>query len=470
MRQLKRKKFSRRSLVIQFAWAFMLMSIIPLIMAVSLVFIVNAPTIGGRIEQARIAVFWMFVSSIAGYFVIRKAVKTLSDLTDHVRSFISGTLSQKVLLKEDNEIGELTRYFDSVTKDLESKIYEIEASRRLIQNIFHKIGEAVSTSRGIDSLLELILQSMSVAVSGRGGFIMFATSSGEEFESFVTFCEDNRPLNLSSAKIGRGILGELARQNKPAIIPRSQLEKEGLDFQSLLCVPLDYKGKAVGVMAIYDKKQGPSFTEEELGLLKDVASQTAMAIANFQLNQDVEKAYLETIRALAMAVEAKDLYSGGHLERVARYATDIGRQMGLSEDDIKALHDVAYLHDLGKIGIRDDVLLKTGKLTPEEYEEMKKHPVIGETIMKPVRSLSKLCSAVRGHQERWDGSGYPDGLKGEEIPLHARILAVADVYDALVTVRPYKKARTNEQAKEELKKEAGIKLDKKAVEAFLKTI
>src|SRR3989338_7063807 len=148
------KEWSRKSLVVQFAWAFMLMSIIPLIMAVCLIFIADAPTLAGRIEQARLAVFWMFVSSIAGYFVIRKTVITLSHLTDQVKEVVNGNLSKRILLEEDSEIGELARYFDNITKDLELKINELESSKKLIQNIFHKIGEATISSRGIDSLLE----------------------------------------------------------------------------------------------------------------------------------------------------------------------------------------------------------------------------------------------------------------------------------------------------------------------------
>jgi HD-GYP domain-containing protein (c-di-GMP phosphodiesterase class II) len=259
-------------------------------------------------------------------------------------------------------------------------------------------------------------------------------------------------------KIGEGTIGRVVKDNKPVI------------DSGMACVPLVYKNNTIGVMAVYDMKEGMAFDQDMLGLFNDVASQTAMAISNYQLNLDVEKAYLDTIRALAMAVEAKDPYSGGHLARVAKYATDIGRALKFNEEDMKVLHDVAYLHDLGKIGIRDEVLLKPGKLSVDEYEEMKKHPVIGETIMKPVKSLTKLCAAVRSHQERWDGSGYPDSLKGEHIPLHARILAVADVYDALVTERPYKKALTKQQAKEELNKLAGVKLDKNIVDAFLETL
>jgi len=458
------------SLVVQFAWAFMLMSVIPFIITIFLLFMVNAPTFEGRVDQAWIAIMWMLVSSFAGYFIVRKSVKTLSLLTWHVKKVISGKSSERILLNEDNEIGELARYFERVNRNLEFKIQELEYSKKLIQNIFHKIGEAINSSRGIDSLLELVLESVANTINGRGGFIMLVSPISELLEPSVIYCGDNDPPKISFIKIGQNIIGKVAKDNKPAIILSLEAQKDGLPFKSLLCVPLNYKNKVIGVMAIYDRKTKDYFSKEDLDLFKDIASQTAMAISNFQLNLDIEKAYLETIRALAMAVEAKDPYSGGHLDRVSKYATDIGRELGLGDEDMRILHDGAYLHDLGKIGISDKILLKNGKLTDEEFEEMKKHPIIGETIIKPVKSLSKLCNAVRAHQERWDGTGYPDGLKGEDIPLYARILAVADVYDALTTERPYKKAMSVKEAREELKKEAGIKLDKKVVDAFLKTI
>ena len=441
-------------------------------MAVSLVFIVNASTLEGRIEQASVAVFWMFVSSIAGYFVIRKAVTTISGLTEHTKAVINGNVSKTELLNEDNEIGELARYFDDAAKKLEVKIKELETSKKLIQGIFHKIGEATISLRGIDSLLELILQSISSATNVRGGFIMLVDKDASDIKPLVVYSEDNKnpklgALNLSDTK---GAIIRVFREDKPIVASNDDIWANNLDVKSLLCAPLDYKNNVIGIIAIYDKKGGLSFSTDDLVLFKDVASQTAMAISNFQLNADVEKAYIDTIRALAMAVEAKGPYSGGHLDRVAEYATNIGKKLGLSQEDLKDLHDGAYLHDLGKIGIRDDVLQKTGKLTPEEFEEMKKHAVIGETIIKPVKSLSKLSSVVRSHQERWDGSGYPDGLKGEQIPLNARILAVADVFDALTTQRPYKKAMAIEEAKAELRKIAGVKLDKKIAGAFLETI
>jgi len=196
----------------------------------------------------------------------------------------------------------------------------------------------------------------------------------------------------------------------------------------------------------------------------------AVAIENYRLNLDVEHTYVETIMALALAVEAKDPYSAGHSKRVGFYATKIGEAMGLEQEMLRTLQDAGVLHDLGKIGIKDEILLKTTPLTPDEAKIMQQHPIIGEAIVKPVRSLQKVVALVRHHHEHFDGSGYPGGLKGEEIPLGARILAVADTYDAMVTDRPYRKRLSIEEARAELRKSAGTQHDPVAIEAFLRVL
>jgi putative nucleotidyltransferase with HDIG domain len=196
----------------------------------------------------------------------------------------------------------------------------------------------------------------------------------------------------------------------------------------------------------------------------------AVAIEIYRLNLDVERSYVETIMALALAVEAKDPYSAGHSKRVGFYSRQIGEVLGLDEESLRVLNDAGVLHDIGKIGIKDDILLKPQPLTPDEEKIMQQHSVIGEAIVKPVRSLQKVVALVRHHHERFDGTGYPSGLKGEEIPLGARILAVADSYDSIVTDRPYRKRLTVEDAIAELKKYSGLQYDPKAVDAFLKVL
>jgi len=157
---------------------------------------------------------------------------------------------------------------------------------------------------------------------------------------------------------------------------------------------------------------------------------------------------------LGLSVEARDPYTEGHCERLARYAGDLGRRLGLDELSIVALRRGGYLHDLGKITVPDEILKKGANLSPEEWELMKKHPITGENICKPLKSLRLVLPIIRHHHEHWNGTGYPDGLTGREIPLLSRILQVVDVYDALRTERPYKPALTHEQAARTMHEEA----------------
>ncbi|MBV8207245.1 MAG: response regulator [Acidobacteria bacterium] len=180
---------------------------------------------------------------------------------------------------------------------------------------------------------------------------------------------------------------------------------------------------------------------------------------------------LENVEAvlftLALSVEARDPYTQGHCDRLARYSADLGRYLRLPEDDIVALRRAGVLHDLGKIIIPDTVLKKGSNLTPEEWRIVRNHPLTGEAICKPLRSLRKVLPIIRHHHEHWDGSGYPDGLKGEQIPLLARIVQVVDVYDALRTARPYKPALSHAEACQTMLAEAERGLwDREVVKAF----
>lgn len=170
---------------------------------------------------------------------------------------------------------------------------------------------------------------------------------------------------------------------------------------------------------------------------------------------------------LAKAVEAKDCYTEGHLKRMRDYCAGFAKYLGLSSEMEVAIEYAGILHDIGKIGISEDILAKSGSLTKEEFEEIKKHPVIGEDIVRPLRFAKVVAPAVRGHHERWDGSGYPDGLRGEEISLGARIVSIVDAFDAMTSDRPYRKAMSYDDATEILQKEKGAQWDAKLVDAFV---
>jgi HD-GYP domain-containing protein (c-di-GMP phosphodiesterase class II) len=176
--------------------------------------------------------------------------------------------------------------------------------------------------------------------------------------------------------------------------------------------------------------------------------------------------FLGVARALAGAIDAKDPYTRGHSERVNRYSVILAKQLGLPESDIADIHVASLLHDVGKIGVDDAILKKPGKLTDEEFAQMKRHPVIGETIMAPIRRMKRMLPGLRSHHERWAGSGYPDGLKGDKIPLMARIIAVADTFDAMTTDRPYQTSMNFEDALARLNQLKGSGFDGNIVEAF----
>jgi putative nucleotidyltransferase with HDIG domain len=222
------------------------------------------------------------------------------------------------------------------------------------------------------------------------------------------------------------------------------------------------------VLAVFSAAN--TFSEDDEILLGNIAAQLATAEENHRLNQDVERTYIDTIAALALAVEAKDPYSAGHSKRVGYYAERIAEIMGLDEETCLLIREGGVLHDVGKIGIKDAILLKPAPLNDEEQLIMHQHPVIGEAILKPLRSLRRVAEMVRHHHERYDGQGYPDGLKGEAIPLAGRILLVADAYDSMVTDRPYRKRLSDEVAKQELLKGRGTHFDPGVVDAALKMI
>jgi response regulator RpfG family c-di-GMP phosphodiesterase len=186
-----------------------------------------------------------------------------------------------------------------------------------------------------------------------------------------------------------------------------------------------------------------------------------------EAKQEVENSYFSAIQSLAVALEAKDRYTAGHSQRVSRFAMMIARGLELPGAEVRTIGQIGLLHDIGKIGMDERVLNKPGKLTTEEFEMVKQHPVIGAQILAPVRALEGHISGIKYHHESWDGTGYPDQLKGEAIPLTARIICVADSFDAMTSTRPYRPGRTLEEAIVELRRCGGMQFDRRCVEAFV---
>jgi putative nucleotidyltransferase with HDIG domain len=197
------------------------------------------------------------------------------------------------------------------------------------------------------------------------------------------------------------------------------------------------------------------------------AQATAVALQKLVLRESQERNLVDTITAFVNAIESKDPYLKGHSARVALYATEIARAMHLDAETVEVVNRGAMLHDLGKLSIMDTILRKPERLTADEFSLIKAHPVVGERILKPLRFLAREACAVRHHHERFDGSGYPDGLSGEDIPLAARIVTVADVFDAVTSHRPYRTALPVEAARQEIVRGRGTHFDPQVADAFL---
>jgi len=240
----------------------------------------------------------------------------------------------------------------------------------------------------------------------------------------------------------------------------------GLSIRSLMCVPLILGDRILGVLYVDNRTRGSLFDESDAELLSAFATHAAVAIDNARLCDTLQKSYHQTLQALVNTLEAKDKYTVGHSERVAEYAIGIGRELQLAEPKLEMLRLAAELHDIGKIGINEIIINKTGKLSETEYNEIKGHTIKGESIIRPITYLQPILPVVRSHHEWWDGSGYPDRLRGEEIPLLARILSVADALDAMTTKRAYNRPVDFRDACEEIQEASGTQFDPMVVEAF----
>lgn len=251
-------------------------------------------------------------------------------------------------------------------------------------------------------------------------------------------------------------------------------------LNSIACVPAFYQDKLMAVLLLGNKHDESRFAQEELNFFAALASDAAMAIRNAQLFNDLSREakrnrelFIQTIIVLSSTIEAKDKYTHGHTERVTNYSVSIARQMtanGSADFDNTFFENIyisGLLHDIGKIAIPEKILNKTGHLTEEEYEIMKKHTIKGAEMIRPLNLPKDCIDGIKHHHERFDGCGYPDGLIGGAIPITAAIMAVADSYDAMTSSRPYRKGMKKEDALNEIKKNAGTQFNPIPVRAMV---
>lgn len=285
-----------------------------------------------------------------------------------------------------------------------------------------------------------------ISDDGSGGELLIASlEPGELVENFLV---------TATPEIVNDLAHDPRCRNSPQI------------FSSMMCSPLKNQDKTVGYVCAGSINRR-DYRARDLKLLTTLSDQTAVALEKAQLYDRLKEAFYDMVRTLAETIEKRDPYTGNHTKRVVDYSLAIAEGLGLPEEYNIRLELAAALHDIGKLGVRDDVLLKNGPLTDDEFAQMKKHPTYGEEILKHIKHMEDVVPGVKYHHERCDGKGYPYGLKGEEIDITARIIAVADSFDAMTTDRPYRRALSLDVAFNELIKFSGTQFDATVVEAFL---
>lgn len=313
-------------------------------------------------------------------------------------------------------------------------------------------------------------------VNCEAGSLLLFDEESEELYFDVALGEKAEEVKTIRLKKGQGIAGWVAKHKEAVIINDVQNdvrfysgadEKSGFKTKNMICLPVMIKDRVLGVIQAINKREA-LFNEYDLDLLRALASQVAVAIENARLYEELKETFYAIVFALADTIEKRDPYTGGHTKRVMDYSVAIGIEMGLSKKEIEKLRLAAILHDIGKIGIRDEILLKEGKLSDEEFKIIQNHAIYGAEILGYVKQLKDIIPGVKYHHENFSGSGYPDQLRGNDIPLIARIIAVADTFDAMTTDRPYRKALSVNDAMQELKNKAGIQFDPHVIDAFYK--
>ena len=399
---------------------------------------------------------------------IRRSLVPLERLKEGTQRIAMRDFDSRVRVTSGDEFEELAASFNAMSDQLQRQFSALTT--------IGEIDRAILSSLDIENIVDTVLTRMQDVFT---------------CDAVCVSLTDSNKSNTARAYVGNGNPGNEKRveviELKPAEVQKLRdnpqrlfihvdkdpphylepLVKDGI--KSFLVMPIFLRERLSGIITL-GYLHSPEMSEEDLVQARQLADQVAVALSNAQLIKELKQLNWGTLTALARAVDAKSPWTAGHSERVTNLALKIGEVLGLAQKELKVLHRAGLLHDAGKIGVPAAILDKPGKLTDEEYSIVKRHPRAGVRILEPIRAYADVVPIVLQHHERFDGKGYPDGLSGEAICLGARILAVADVFDALISDRPYRAGWDRKHALELIKQEAGHQFDPNVVEAFLAVV
>ena len=357
---------------------------------------------------------------------------------------------------------------------------ELEKKIRYLESL-QKVTVLLSSSLNLEEVLDNVIEQGLAVMGAEAGTVWLIDRDTEDILPFVAIGPRAEGIKGLRLRRGEGIAGKVVSTGESLLISdvtkdpawASRFDEQtGFVTRSILCVPLTAKDETIGCFQMINKRSpNEFFTTQDLELGLAFASQAALVIHNSYLFTANEQLLLSLIETLSATLDARDPYTAGHSQRVSEYGLIAAQAMQLDVLQQDMVRKAGLLHDIGKIGIRDNVLLNPSPLDPPSLATMRTHPSLGAEIvgqMKPSWLLREVVAGILYHQERWNGRGYPTGLRGEEIPLAARILAVADSFDAITTDRPYRQGKDTEAGLAEIERCAGTDFDPRVVEAFVR--
>ncbi len=373
------------------------------------------------------------------------------------------------------EIEEANFKIADLASELEDQNTTLERAVERLSALY-KMGLATNSIMDMDRLLNLLIRKTMETVGANYGYILLL----DKEDWSLTLAGSHGIPNLVG-KEGEtipikpgGVSHWVIVNNEPLLIQDIETNREfnktsllGFDRQSVLCAPLSIKDEIVGTITMSNKSDDTAFIRDDLDLLSTIAAQASVAIANSRLYEEQQRTYLNTVHALVSAIEASDPYTRGHSERVTRYSLALARHMGLDGNAMARLEQASILHDIGKIGIDIYLLHKEEQLSEEDFDRLREHPEIGDRILEPITFLKDVRNIILQHHERYDGNGYPRKLQKDEILLEARILSVADTYDAMTSNRPYRAALSHEATIQEIMDHSGTQFDPVVASNFI---
>ncbi len=406
---------------------------------------------------------------LAHHEKIRGMNITLEERLKEIES-LNITLEERI-----EEIEEANYKVFDLASDLESKNTNLkQAVSRL--SALYEMGLAINSTKDLGKLFHLLIRRTLDTLQAKVGYILLLTEDGKALTlagaaGLPSHIEADTSTPLRAGSVSYRVIADRVPLLLRNIDQSEEFNREsalGFVRETVICAPLIIKGEVIGTITMANKLDESSFVSEDLDLLSTIAAQASVAINNARLYEEQQTTYLSTVQTLVSAIEANDAYTRGHSERVTRYSLALARKLNIGPESLRRLEQAAILHDIGKIGIDVALLHKEEALTGEDLGILRHHPSIGFRILEPIRFLRGVGEIIQQHHERYDGEGYPLGLKGDEILIEARILAVGDTYDAMTSDRPYRRACPHEVALAEIERQAETQFDPEVARVFIR--